>query len=279
MSDRPLPLEWVRAFETAGRLGSFIAAAGELSITQAAISQRIGHLEARLGVRLFLRKPRGVTLTVEGEAWLPQISLHLRAIQQTADDLFGHGPRRITIAASASVIQAWMVPRLSRVLTRDRLEFSFSTMVLEEDFDKGSGIHIRYGSGTWPGYRCAKLFDEALSPIAHPDLAQGDWRKQPRIALSGPRLGWADWGDPAETAPHLRFDSFIAALAAAEAGAGVLLASLPLAAAALTAGRVVLLDAHQLRPAESYHLLAPPEQCSQTQWHALTRAFCAQDAG
>jgi LysR family glycine cleavage system transcriptional activator len=277
MSDRPLPLEWVRAFEAAGRLGSFIAAAGELSVTQAAISQRIGHLEARLGVRLFLRKPRGVTLSVEGEAWLPHISTHLRAIHQTADDLFGHGPRRTTIAASASVIQTWLVPRLARVRAEDRLQFSFSTMVVEEDFDKGGGIHIRYGGGPWSGYRAAKLFDEELVPVAHPDLAQGDWREKPRIALSGPRRGWADWGASEGPAPHLRFDSFIAALAAAEIGAGVLLASLPLAAASLAAGRVVRLDAHSLRPDESYWLLAPPDLCSQTQWRALTLAFCGSD--
>ncbi|MFZ1813519.1 MAG: LysR family transcriptional regulator [Rhizobiaceae bacterium] len=264
----------MRAFDAAGRLGSFIAAAGELSVTQAAISQRIGHLESRLGVRLFLRKPRGVTLTVEGEAWLPHVSTHLRAIQQTADDLFGRGARRITIAASASVIQAWLVPRLARVKAEDRLQFSFSTMVVEKDFDKGGGVHIRYGIGPWSGYRAAKLFDEALAPVAHPDLAEGDWRRKPRITLSGPRRGWSDWGAMESTAPQLRFDSFIAALSAAEAGAGVLLASLPLAAASLAAGRVVRLDAHSLRPEESYWLLAPPYQCSPTQWQALTMAFC-----
>jgi LysR family transcriptional regulator, glycine cleavage system transcriptional activator len=274
MSNRPLPLEWVRAFETAGRLGSFVAAAGELSITQAAISQRIGHLEAHLGVRLFLRKPRGVTLTVEGEAWLPYVTTHLRAIHQTADDLFGHGPRQITIAASASVIQSWLVPRLARVQAADRLSFSFSTMVLKEDFDKGGGVHIRYGSGPWPGYRSAKLFNEELSPVASPDLAHGDWHAKPRIALSGPRLGWADWGPMTGPAPHLRFDSFIAALAAAEAGAGVLLASLPLAFTSLTAGRVVRLGALALRPTASYWLLAQPDQCSDAQWRALTLTFC-----
>ena len=271
MSQRPLPLDWVRAFETAGRLGSFVAAAEELSITQAAISQRIGHLEARLGVRLFLRKPRGVTLTVEGEAWLPYITTQLRAIHQTADDLFGHGPRQMTIAASASVIQAWLVPRLAHVQTADRLSFSFSTMVLAEDFDKGGGIQIRYGSGPLPGYRPAKLFNEELSRVAHPDQAQGDWRTPPRIALW---LGWADWGAMSGPAPVLRFDSFIAALAAAEAGAGVLLASLPLAAASLAAGRVVRIDAHSFRPSASYWILAQPDQCSDAQWHALTRAFC-----
>ena len=276
MSERPLPLEWVRAFEAAGRLGSFIAAADDLSITQAAISQRIGQLEARLGVRLFLRKPRGVALTVEGEAWLPHITTHLRAIHQTADDLFGHGPRRVTIAASASVIQGWLVPRLNRITPKDRLEFSFSTMVLEEDFDKGASVHIRYGSDPWPNQRSAKLFDEALAPVAHPDLATEDWHHLPRIAVSGPRLGWADWNAPGPAA-DLRFDSMIAALAAAEAGHGVLLASLPLASAALAANRVVRLGQRSLRPDASYWLLAPPAQCSDAQWRALTRAFCQGD--
>jgi LysR family transcriptional regulator, glycine cleavage system transcriptional activator len=274
MSGRQIPLEWVRAFDAAGRLGSFIAAADELSVTQAAISQRIGHLESRLGVRLFIRKPRGVTLTVEGEAWLPHVSTHLRAIQKTADELFGRGARQVTIAASASVIQAWLVPRLARVKAEDRLQFSFSTMVVEQDFGKGGGVHIRYGVGPWSGYRAAKLFDEALAPVAHPDLAEGDWRMKPRITLSGPRRGWSDWGATESAAPQLRFDSFMAALSAAEAGAGVLLASLPLAAASLLAGRVVRLDAHSLRPEESYWLLAPPDHCSPTQWHALTVAFC-----
>jgi LysR family glycine cleavage system transcriptional activator len=165
-----------------------------------------------------------------------------------------------------------MVPRLERVQAEDRLGFSFSTMVLEEDFEKG--VRVRYGSGPWHGYRAARLFDEELAPVAHPDLVKGDWRAKPRIALSGPRLGWADWGAAAGPEPHLRFDSFIAALAAAEAGAGVLLASLPLAAQSLAAGRVVRLDAHSLQPEASYWLLAPPDQCSDSQWRALTRTFC-----
>ena len=276
MSKRPLPLEWVRAFEAAGRLGSFKAAADDLSITQAAISQRIGQLEARLAVRLFVRKPRGVALTVEGEAWLPHVSAHLRAIHQTADDLFGHGPRRLTIAASASVIQGWLVPRLNRLTPSDRLEFSFSTMVLEEDFDKGAGVHIRYGTGPWPGHRSAKLFNEDLAPVARPPPATQDSNRPRRVWSSGPRLGWADWHAPGP-APHLRFDSFIAALSAAEAGQGVLLASLPLASASLAANRVIRLGQRSLRPDASYWLLAPPAQCSDAQWRALTRAFCKGD--
>lgn len=270
---RPLPLEWVRAFEAAGRLGSFVAAAQALGITQAAVSQRIANLEARLSVRLFLRKPRGVALTVEGETWLPQVSLHLRAIQQSAEDLFGHAPRRVTLSASASVIQGWLAPRLAQVRPQDRVSFSFSTMVLEEEFEAKSGIQIRYGTGAWPGYRAARLFDEVIAPVAHPDLIHSDRRTIPRITLSGPRMGWADW--PAFTGPQqLRFDSFAAALAASEAGAGVLLASLPLAVAALNAGRVQRLDVPSHPSPASYWLLAQPDACSEAVWRILTRLFC-----
>ncbi|HCE71900.1 MAG TPA: LysR family transcriptional regulator, partial [Ruegeria sp.] len=72
-SDRLPPLDWLRVFEAAGRLGGFSAAAREFGLTQAAVSQRIGNLEAWLGRALFVRGPRGVTLTVEGESYLPLV--------------------------------------------------------------------------------------------------------------------------------------------------------------------------------------------------------------
>jgi LysR family transcriptional regulator, glycine cleavage system transcriptional activator len=59
MNEKPmdkLPLEWVRVFEAAGRTGSFTAAAAEVGLTQAAVSQRIQNLEQRIGARLFTRQ-------------------------------------------------------------------------------------------------------------------------------------------------------------------------------------------------------------------------------
>ena len=78
-----LPLEWIRAFEAAARLGSFTAAAEECGLTQSAISQRIGHLEARLGAQLFIRQARQITLTSEGEAWLPHVQGALLGLRDT----------------------------------------------------------------------------------------------------------------------------------------------------------------------------------------------------
>ena len=76
-----LPLEWVRAFEAAARLGSFTAAAAETGLTQSAISQRIANLEARLGAQLFVRQARQIGLTPEGEAWLPHVQAALTGLR------------------------------------------------------------------------------------------------------------------------------------------------------------------------------------------------------
>ena len=50
------PLNWFRAFESAAHHLSFTSAAGELNITQSAVSQHVRSLELRLGKPLFVRK-------------------------------------------------------------------------------------------------------------------------------------------------------------------------------------------------------------------------------
>lgn len=53
-------------------MGSFSAAADALALTQPAVSRQIGGLEGRLGVTLFRREPRGVTLTSAGTTAVEQ---------------------------------------------------------------------------------------------------------------------------------------------------------------------------------------------------------------
>ncbi|MBI6629439.1 LysR family transcriptional regulator [Pontibaca salina] len=283
MSDRPfdnLPLEWVRAFEAAGRTGSFTAAAHEIDLTQAAISQRIANLEAMIGARLFLRQRRGVALTVEGEAWLPHVSHALTLLQQSSEDLFSTRRRKITISASASVIQNWLVPRLTRLEPDDRMQISFSTMVVAADFDRQADtVEIRHGNGLWPGRRTARLFAEELAPVASPHLLNAGerWQDLPKIAVSGPRPGWQEWGEYGDR-PHVRFDTMTSAIAAAVAGVGVLLASLPLCAEALKRGDLVPLSDHKLHPSDSYWFTASEAALPARQWERLTGIFCSDDA-
>ncbi|MFT4075750.1 MAG: LysR family transcriptional regulator [Asticcacaulis sp.] len=61
--------QWLRTFTVLAELGSFTRAAERLGLTQAAVSQHIGHLEDQLGP-LLLRRPRNLELTPAGIALL-----------------------------------------------------------------------------------------------------------------------------------------------------------------------------------------------------------------
>ncbi len=244
------PLEWLRAFEAAGRLGSFTAAADETGLTQAAISQRIKQLEARLGTTLFKRLPKGVELTVAGDAYIPHIAGALARVRRGTADLFARPRARISIAATPSVIALWIAPRIANLTAALRgTELSLASIGREADYDgDGHDYQVRFGDGSWGGFDAGLLFQERLAPLCSPAMLErcDDWRELPVIALTGPRDGWRQWasltGDPPPKAPVLRFDSQLAALEAAKAGAGVTLASLPLAAAMIEGDQLVRLS-------------------------------------
>lgn len=68
------PLNALRAFEAAARLGGFAAAADELCVTSGAIAQHIKSLESWAGADLFERRSQGVRLTALGSAVAAQFS-------------------------------------------------------------------------------------------------------------------------------------------------------------------------------------------------------------
>ncbi|MBI1386628.1 MAG: LysR family transcriptional regulator [Rhizobiales bacterium] len=270
------PLDWVRAFEAAARLGSFTAASHELGLTQAAVSQRIAQLERHLGAALFHRRARAVTLTVEGEAWVPHVRVALEGLRDSTEAVFGTSRDRLTISASQSVIDLWLLPRLDRLQALMKAEISIQTLVVgAHDAPQDDVIRIRYGTGDWPHPYRARLYAEEIVPVAAPDLAaQAEaWTTLPRIACAGPRPGWTSWasefGLATTPVPQLRFDTHVSALGAARAGLGVFLASLPLCMDALEAGTLIRLDPKSLRHHESYWMLAGQKALSRSQWQTM----------
>lgn len=76
-----MDLDAVRTFVAVVDNGQFQAAGDELEITQQAVSKRIAALERDLGARLFVRIPKGVRLSVDGQAFLP----HARELLRVED--------------------------------------------------------------------------------------------------------------------------------------------------------------------------------------------------
>ena len=73
MTARLPSLNGLRAFEAAAQHLSFTQAASELNVTQTTISHQIERLEEELGVRLFIRQNRPLTLTPQAQEYLPGI--------------------------------------------------------------------------------------------------------------------------------------------------------------------------------------------------------------
>ena len=111
-------LRQLRAFASIGRLGSFTRAAAALHVTQPALSTQIRELEVALGVKLFDRSTRSVSLTRAGEDLLPVVDGVLREIGSVvtrASDVAQRITGRVAVAALPSLAATVMPDVVARM--------------------------------------------------------------------------------------------------------------------------------------------------------------------
>ncbi|WP_420583921.1 LysR substrate-binding domain-containing protein [Ruegeria sp.] len=113
---RDLPnLVALKAFEAAARLGSFKLASHELHVTPTAISHHIRRLEEDMGVQLFIRSTRQVTLTEKGQKLMRSCAAAFDMIEASAAEISHTSDRPvITIATGPSFAARWLTPRLTQ---------------------------------------------------------------------------------------------------------------------------------------------------------------------
>lgn len=274
------PLEWLRAYEAAARLNGFTQAAEELSITQAAVSQRIKNLENWLERTLFVREARGVSLTMDGESYYPVVHDAFGALQLGTDDLFGKSPTEIRIAALTSHIGNLISPYMA-ALAREKpgLAISIDSVGLQSEFEANqTPVQLRFGRGDWAGRDAALLHPEVLVPMCANPLAEVPLLAAPLIEIRGRRPSWDEWsarsGISIPPSARLSFDSMAPALAAAENAGGVVLASIPQAACALATGRLVRLELPTLETKDGYWLTWPTAYARSKKHMALLEFIC-----
>ncbi|MEM1076843.1 MAG: LysR family transcriptional regulator, partial [Pseudomonadota bacterium] len=101
------------AFEMVSRYGNFTSAGEALGLTQSSVSQRIKGLEADLGVVLFKREHRGVSLTNEGLRLLNVVSPAMRQMGYAVGSLIERKSKpRVRISADFAFSTFWLLPRL-----------------------------------------------------------------------------------------------------------------------------------------------------------------------
>ncbi|MGA2549740.1 MAG: LysR substrate-binding domain-containing protein [Burkholderiaceae bacterium] len=267
------PLELLPGFEAAARLLSFSRAAEELFVTQSAVSRQIKTLEDSLGVELFVRGHRSLSLTPGGRELLAVTRGVLDQLREVTAHLRpGEDRHSVTVTTVPGFASLWLIPRLARFaavapLVDVRISVSHQLVDLEhEDVD----LAVRYCS-PYAGV-AAVLFEDQFQPVCAPALAEDSarpLREIPDLArhaflelndVAGRTalLDWALWlravGHPAVVPQRtLSFSHYDSVITAALAGQGIAM------------GRLPLVD-HYLRDGS---LVAPFANV-----HASTKAYC-----
>ncbi|HCI46267.1 MAG TPA: LysR family transcriptional regulator [Rhodospirillaceae bacterium] len=276
---KPLPpLNSLRAFEAAARLGGFARAADELNVTPAAVSHQVKQLEAMLDVTLFERKPRGLVLTEAGNQMLPDLTRGLahmaRAVGGLADEPVA-GALRLGIGPTPALM--WLMPRLGRLLqSHPEIELTVNSSWPTPDPRSGlTDISLFYGRGHYPGLVTELLMREEVFPVCAPQVLARHPLRNPDDLLDHvlihdvdtnddePALKWDRWfrdlgvskGAPAG---GIKFTNSGLVYQAALAGHGVALGRTALVSKHLRKGRLIRPFAHS-RPADYAYYVVTTE--------------------
>ncbi|MBK0401011.1 LysR family transcriptional regulator [Limibaculum sp. M0105] len=260
------PLDALLFFEAAARRGGFTAAAGELNVTQAAVSKRVKALEERLGAPLFHRRGRAVTLTAEGRLLHARTAEALDYLSAACAAVADAGTASVTVAANVAVSHYWLGPRITeyqlgadaapvRLVSSDRTE---------DQLDASVSMAVHYGLAPPPGWDGTPLFAEVLVPLVAPGRVS-DARRGPLLDYERQGPDWVNWGvwlaqSPGtefEATPVLGLGSYVRAIDAAVQGKGVALGSPGLLAGEIASGRLVPLPGTAFATGRGYHLVTP----------------------
>jgi LysR family glycine cleavage system transcriptional activator len=165
------PLSSLRFFEAAARHRSFKLAAAELNVTPSAVSHGIVGLEEALGVELFVREPRGLSLTREGKLYLPYIAEAFALIAIGTQRLPDRRANRtIAVSCAPTLAMRWFVPRLARFREgwpNVNVTVDTSRRLVGFPAD-GFDFALRLSRGPIAGATCDRLFGERLVPVCSP---------------------------------------------------------------------------------------------------------------
>jgi LysR family glycine cleavage system transcriptional activator len=285
---------WLRAFEAAARHSSFTAAAEELNLTPAAVSQQIRLLEGHVGVQLFRRLPRGVVLSDQGQAYALPIRKAFREMQAATGALFEVKRRRkVHLRASISYAALVLAPRLPAFSAlHPEIELHLSTTVWSDRFDdEAIDLDIRYGSGDWGERSCWPLAHERGVVVCSPAHA-ARFGPAPDIAalvadhvvqVVGSEVEWtnlaAQFGLSLPAPRHVtKVDSSLMALQTLAAGPGVALILESLARRDIERGLLTCPVEHSFPIRDAYYLVAREAALERAEVRALRDWIVEQEA-
>lgn len=290
------PLNALRSFESAGRLGSIRAAAAELFVTPGAVSRQVRALESWLGVALFRHEGRTIQLTDVGARYLRSVTEHLSAIAEATGQATGRwrAEEALNIRSYTLLASNWLIPRLTRFRrSQPWIELELVTSSDPADFGRSDvDAEIRpAASGPWPGSDADLVVDADLVLVCSPGYVAEFRLNQPtdlgRLpgdgflrSVASPQL-WRMWLDAVglddvtvNRGPA--FGDSTLAYQAAAAGHGVMLAPLPFIEPDLAAHRLVMPFPHVQRPKMQFYLVYPGDRPHRKAFTAFRKWLLAE---
>lgn len=281
-------LSWsqLRAFDACVRLKSFGTAAVKLSMSASAIRFQISLLENRLGVTLFERQGGSLALTDIGRNFSKQIARPLQELLTACETA--------QKAASDAAFTLTAPPLFARrfLLVEPMLSYCDANGLRLDVSDNkrdllGPGLiaAIRLGTEDHHDLACTKILDVELCIAAVPQIAAGArpsdpdwWAAQTLLTPSASENEWktAQRLLQVAAAPSprmLSFSSYAAALEAACAGSGLILAPLPFAEREFVAGSLNPISNLRIQSQIGYSLIMRKEIAASRRGRALVRVL------
>lgn len=270
------PLDALRAFDAAARHLSFTRAAGELFVTQSAVSKQVIALESALATRLFERRTRALVLTTAGERLQRATAAAFAELRAAAAELRGGDEPTVTLTTTQAFAAFWLIPRLADFRRRHPgIDIRISADTRLVDLERGRfDLAVRYLQDRNAPASALRLFGDTVLPVASPAYLKKSGRPLARPPDLGhhlllvyeddeqrrPWLSWPVWLEMAGVADlrpagSVAFNQYEATLRAAVDGQGVALATQALVADLLREGRLVAPLPQRFANPRAYYLL------------------------
>jgi LysR family glycine cleavage system transcriptional activator len=277
----------LRAFQLAARSGSFKTAASQLFLTPSAVSHQIRALEEEVGVALFHRGARTLTLTDAGSTYLAEIEYLFERLDTATRELRARAGRStLRLRVASFFASEFLLPRLAA------LHAAQPEIDLEIDTDgTGTDVHppdadvsIVLGSGNWNELQSHRLFSQTYVPACSPALLTRtplatieQLDGQTLLVFEARKDGWERWAESAglqmpRPRKRIAFNNMSSLVRATERSAGIGLIPGTLSAERFRAKSLTRLFDHEWTTEDSYFLVhraevaARPEVVAFRKW-------------
>jgi len=265
------PLNALRTFEAVASRLSFVKGAEALHVSPAAVSSQIRALEQRLGLSLFHRHGRHISLTEAGRRLLPGVQRGLAELRQAVEVVSQDRSEGVlNLSMMPSFLQKWLMPRLSGFYdAQPTIDLRINVDNARVNFDQ-SNMHaaVRLGPGKWAGLKSVKLMDDWILPVCSKRLLKkiGPIKTPEELRQHDLLFAQSDVWDPwfrqvGESGRDSRWtilNDSLSILMAAEQGEAIALSRWTLVARDIEARRLVRPVNTVVKTDWSHYFVAPP---------------------